>query len=886
MNALSVKIKFVMLSISLFSWINSTEAQYVDQWGQTDRGTAWPILNNSSTVPGNASIGLPESLNLTTWATIRGGFSESFITETDRQAVIISGQLEFIGGDVGVMDFPSPFRFALTFQDSATLQNQYTDSAMWVSPKGHYGYEFTPKSGNQNALGGYAQGSVWTVNGDVGWNSTYLNNGWMISMADQFPRGTEIVEGVYDWAISIEALSNSTNEIRWYLVEQNYKYWSGGVTIDTAQVSTKFNGICFGILGLKTSLRQLNLNRVKVEKGDPIAVPEAPWNSCYVSDWGIIGRRTGGWRLTPGVYSGNVSIGADVPNDGWVAIRGEFPTVSMSTTEDSILLVQGQMEFVNGGFEESGNFRFGLFYSDSAGTLIHDATTDSMLVWSGIEDHHSGYLFIPTSGDDTPIEWPGINDLSTHGAIVDGTWWRTDGENNYVLEISRPMPAGAIASAGIYSFDIAIQLIDTDYKITLYLGNSESNYCLCKTVTDRHLPKATDKFNCIAFALNGWTGSTTTAIVFSDILVSVNKSFKIPGQKYMPFYIEKWGFLGNRFGGWNFSPQSLIGDAGMVMNTTPTEWAALRGEFDEPIQPRYSEYIDEGNALTITGSLELSGSDSVAWHLLKFGIFHSDSTGELIDTQVDSTRWSGTETHHSGYLFIPPPEARVVLLSDSELYGTWGGIIDKCWLDLTGWNNSYFLGSNLQYPPYAVAGFGLYHFGISVHQNSDYSREIRFSLVKDDSSYIFAGMGTDNCSELANLSYNCFNIAIDFASLASSLILKDVIVKYGVPINIPNCDNAIAPINSNVVKKYSLSQNYPNPFNASTIITYQLPKESDVKILIYNINGQLIQTLVDRRQTAGFYSVKWNSTGFASGIYFYQFKAGDFRKVRKCMLIK
>jgi len=92
--------------------------------------------------------------------------------------------------------------------------------------------------------------------------------------------------------------------------------------------------------------------------------------------------------------------------------------------------------------------------------------------------------------------------------------------------------------------------------------------------------------------------------------------------------------------------------------------------------------------------------------------------------------------------------------------------------------------------------------------------------------------------------------------------------------------------NSDLIKDFLLYQNYPNPFNATTVISYQLPEDSRVKICIYNINGQLVQTLVNDRQTAGYYSVNWNSAGLASGIYLYQIVAGDFQKVRKCMVIK
>jgi len=101
--------------------------------------------------------------------------------------------------------------------------------------------------------------------------------------------------------------------------------------------------------------------------------------------------------------------------------------------------------------------------------------------------------------------------------------------------------------------------------------------------------------------------------------------------------------------------------------------------------------------------------------------------------------------------------------------------------------------------------------------------------------------------------------------------------------NTPPEDESITTV---MPDKFALEPAYPNPFNATTVISYQLPEESRVKICIYNINGQLVQTLVNDRQTAGYYSVNWNSVGLASGIYFYQIVAGDFRQIHKCMLIK
>jgi hypothetical protein len=86
--------------------------------------------------------------------------------------------------------------------------------------------------------------------------------------------------------------------------------------------------------------------------------------------------------------------------------------------------------------------------------------------------------------------------------------------------------------------------------------------------------------------------------------------------------------------------------------------------------------------------------------------------------------------------------------------------------------------------------------------------------------------------------------------------------------------------------KYELEFAYPNPFNPSTTITYYLPKQSEVHIEVFNTLGQKVKTLVHKKQSAGKYSVIFNARDLASGVYFYQLKAGDFVQVRKFVLMK
>ena len=90
----------------------------------------------------------------------------------------------------------------------------------------------------------------------------------------------------------------------------------------------------------------------------------------------------------------------------------------------------------------------------------------------------------------------------------------------------------------------------------------------------------------------------------------------------------------------------------------------------------------------------------------------------------------------------------------------------------------------------------------------------------------------------------------------------------------------------------SISQNYPNPFNPETTIKYWLNGEVNVEIKIYNSLGQEIETLINQIQNAGTYSVKWNGSSNASGIYFYSFEVNDqsgkniHKEMKKLILMK
>jgi hypothetical protein len=94
---------------------------------------------------------------------------------------------------------------------------------------------------------------------------------------------------------------------------------------------------------------------------------------------------------------------------------------------------------------------------------------------------------------------------------------------------------------------------------------------------------------------------------------------------------------------------------------------------------------------------------------------------------------------------------------------------------------------------------------------------------------------------------------------------------------------------SSIPINYKLSQNYPNPFNPVTKINYELPKDGKVKLVIYDILGREIKTLVNELKQAGRYMVEFNGNNYASGIYFYriQVEGGKgYTSVKKMVLVK
>jgi len=158
------------------------------------------------------------------------------------------------------------------------------------------------------------------------------------------------------------------------------------------------------------------------------------------------------------------------------------------------------------------------------------------------------------------------------------------------------------------------------------------------------------------------------------------------------------------------------------------------------------------------------------------------------------------------------------------------------------------------------------------------------------------GIQSDS-GKIVNISFICKKTSID----TSIIRFADAILKNEISIekHISKLVNGEMVIftsakeenEETIPSSYTLFQNYPNPFNPSTTIRYSIPSNvksetANVKLVVFDVLGRVVATLVDKQQKPGNYEVQFNASNFTSGVYFYRLQSGSFVESRKMILLK
>jgi hypothetical protein len=136
----------------------------------------------------------------------------------------------------------------------------------------------------------------------------------------------------------------------------------------------------------------------------------------------------------------------------------------------------------------------------------------------------------------------------------------------------------------------------------------------------------------------------------------------------------------------------------------------------------------------------------------------------------------------------------------------------------------------------------------------------------------------DTCWDDRNLS-TIFGLADGLTEITPAIQIGYIGIGVGVD------GDVVTPLN------FALDQNYPNPFNPETNIDYSLPVETDVSLIVYNLLGQEVKTLVNGRVAAGHHTAHWdgkneNGVNVPSGVYFYKMSTSDFTQTNKMIMVR
>jgi hypothetical protein len=301
----------------------------------------------------------------------------------------------------------------------------------------------------------------------------------------------------------------------------------------------------------------------------------------------------------------------------------------------------------------------------------------------------------------------------------------------------------------------------------------------------------------------------------------------------------------------------------------------VQAGFIEPVE------LVAGEILVVEGDIILEGGGFQDWSSLRLGMFYSDSAGTVaIDSVLDSSYvWTGVESHHSGYLFLPHSGTNTIP-TWSGTAGTYGAIANGTWLS-TNTGTGYVLGDYVQVPAGAVAGAGTYEFKMGVQLLANGTADVRMQLMNGD-DYVWEASAIDANSPLATTKFNCVCFAINNTTTTAMRLEAVKVTKPAEHIVL----DVQAEVSDLIPTQYTLEQNYPNPFNPTTTIKFGLPRNSEVKLVIYDVLGQVAAEFAKKAMNAGYHEITFDASHLSSGIYFYKLEAGDFVNVKKMMLLK
>ena len=147
--------------------------------------------------------------------------------------------------------------------------------------------------------------------------------------------------------------------------------------------------------------------------------------------------------------------------------------------------------------------------------------------------------------------------------------------------------------------------------------------------------------------------------------------------------------------------------------------------------------------------------------------------------------------------------------------------------------------------------------------------------LEDDTPYYLSDLITGNYYEVYADELDEYTVSVDGYTTTMLILDEDIIIT-----DVPSAPVALVP------EKFELQQNYPNPFNPATTIHYSIPDAGHVSLIVYDMLGRKVETLIDETKNAGTYSTLFNASRLSSGTYFYRLTTDNNSMTRKMILLR
>jgi hypothetical protein len=253
---------------------------------------------------------------------------------------------------------------------------------------------------------------------------------------------------------------------------------------------------------------------------------------------------------------------------------------------------------------------------------------------------------------------------------------------------------------------------------------------------------------------------------------------------------------------------------------------------------------------------------------------HSDSLGSFTFTNVPNGKYFLQAIPFKGYL--------------PAFYHTGSNLRDT--ITVTGADIS---GLNISVKKVTANGAGMITGRVHLPDGQSVAGAVVMAASQDGSSTNFAISGADGNFAIDAMDPNTYTVAVDKLGYVAAGTTTAVIdyqnqtftAQVGLELSVQS-PTAVEPQSAGVINSFKLDQNYPNPFNPSTMIAFEIPSASHVSIVVYDYLGRTVRTLIDENRASGHYSVQFDASTLASGMYLYRLSAGSYSAVKTMLLIK